>query len=212
MSKLIVGPAVSLIVLSGIFVLAMGCRSRPYGDSGGRVGIHTMTPGERNSNQMRIGDLASTSDTVAMSLGRDINRLVDEEFGGYRVMVVCGDIVNKSGTMPTSDFEYVRRRIRTKLGRSGLFRDNINFVESRARMERLNRREFGAGEEDLLQEGRSSGVAIKRISPDYTFYLNGDVYGIRRGGTNAYYITFALHRASDGGEVFSQDYEVKYVR
>lgn len=202
-----------LIFATCCTVVTIGCQSPPRGDSFGRIPVHTDTEAERGGQGgMMISDLLSASDTVAMALASDIVRLAQEDFDRYRVSVMWGDIENKTGVMPTSDIEMVRRRIKDKLTNSRLFRDNIKFVAGLSQMNRLNDREYGRGSEDLLDEGREGGVRIQRASPEYTFYLNGQAYRIGRGGTNLYYLSFTLVRASDGEEVFSRQYEMKYSR
>lgn len=197
---------VSLVALS----LAVGCGA-PKGKSSGRVPVHETTRAERKSSGMVISDLASASDQVAQSLIRDINRMVEEDFAdpNVRAWVVFGNITNKSGTMPTSDFEMVRARIKDKLGQSRMWRNNIKYVRSRQQVEALNRREYGSGEEDLMQEGRPTR-GVERPDPVHMYYLDGEAYGVFRGTTEFYYVTFSMFRASDGEEIFSQEYEVKY--
>ncbi len=187
-----------------------GC-SAPPGRGHGRVPVSETTPAEAHSPQMLTADLAAASDRVARALAADINRLVAEDWGGYRVTIVFGDIANRSGTMPTSDFEYVRERIKNKLMHSQLVRDNVKFTAGRPRITQLNRREYGVAA-DPLQQGGGEIVPYESGNPAYTFYLNGNVYGVHRQNTHLYYVTFKLHRAVDGEEVFSQDYEVKYRR
>lgn len=190
-----------------LILTAAGC-SGPKGDPGGRVEVHETTEAERESGQMAGGDLASASDRVAQEFAADINRLAEEDWGNYRVTLILGDIKNKSGGMPTSDFEYVQTRVKNRLMKSRLFRDNVKVVERRKRMESLNKEELG-GDGDLLQEG-DDPAAVSARNPEHTYYLLGDAYGIHRGSTHLYYLTFKLNRAKDGEEVFSQDYEVKY--
>ncbi|NOS99915.1 MAG: hypothetical protein HOP29_04750, partial [Phycisphaerales bacterium] len=175
-----------------------------------RVSVHEVTPGERESGQMHTGDLASASDAVAQQLAGDVARIVDQEAQGKRAVIKFGDIMNKSGTMPTTDFEAFIGRIRSKLMQSGHVYANVKFVDTRARIEGLNERESGGANDDPLQEGRGSSGAVSETKPEFVFYLNVNVYGIHRGGTHFYSVTIELTRASDGAIVFSKDYEVKY--
>ena len=187
-----------------------GC-SAPKGRDSGRVEVHETTPAEQGRGQMLTSDLAETADGVARALAVDIQRLADEDFGGYRVTVMLGDIVNKTGTMSTTEFEYVRSRIKSKLMQSGLVRDNVKFVERRQRIKDLNRREYGNDDDDdLLQEGSDDRVKVRRDNPEYSFYLNGEAYGIHRGSTKLFFVTFELQRAIDGEIVFNESYERKY--
>ena len=200
----------ALFVASLTFAFA-GCRT-PTGDSGGRVPVHVVTPPERNARGMTVPDIASASDRIAQELMRDLNRIVGEELHdpALRAWVVFGSIDNKSRTMPRSDFEYLRERIKDKLQKSRDWRDNIKFVASRAKVEELNRREFPE-QEDLLQTD-SGQDGVERPGREHFYYLNGSAYGILRGSTEAYYVSFNLTRASDGEEIFSSDYEVKYAK
>jgi hypothetical protein len=168
-----------------------------------------MTPGERRSDQMPTPDLAGASDEVAMQLARDIDRIIELDNEGMRATVMLGDIVNKTDTMRTTDFEYVRNRIKSKLLQSRHVVDNIQFAAGRQRTEELNRREYGEGREDLLQEG-TGGAGIQRGNPYYSYYLNAECYGVHRGRTHLFSVTFELHRVSDGAIVFNRSYERKY--
>lgn len=189
--------------------LTIGC-SAPKGDNSGRIEVHQTTAAERGSGQMLISDLASACDKIAAALARDIARIVDQEFGGYRVTVMVGDIRNKTGTMSTSEFEFVRERIKNKLVNSRMVTDNVKFVAGRQRMQALNEREYDEESEDLLQEGEDDGFTVERPNREYAMFLNGDAFGIHRGSTKMFYVQFALHRASDGAEVFNNAYEQKY--
>ncbi len=182
----------------GSIMLVGGC-DKPRG----RVPVHTTTPAEREAPGMTTTDLASASDVVGQSLVRDMNRLINEEFvdPSVRVWVVFGSIDNKSGTMPRTDFEYLRERIKDKLHKSPIWRDNVKYVASRQQVEELNRREYG-----------ESAAPVKRAEMEHFYYLNGKAFGVHRDGTELYYVSFNLTRADDGAEVFSEKYEVKYGR
>lgn len=186
--------------------------SPPQGSSGARIPVSETTPAERRDRAVQPSDLASSSDVVAQALAADIQRLADEDFGGYRVAVKFGDIENKTTLVPTTDFEYVRDRIRSKLMTSRTIRENVKFLEGRQRVERINQREMGDSG-DLLNEGRNTARPTLP-NPEYTFYLNGNMYQVTRGSgqsaTDLYYMKYQLTRASDGEIVFEQDYEVKY--
>jgi hypothetical protein len=188
-----------------------GCEA-PKGDSGGRVEVHRTTKAERRASGMTVSDLASASDQIAQKLVRDLNRIVSEELRdpALRAWVVFGAIDNKSQTMPRSDFEYLRERIKDKLQESSDWRDNIKFVASRATVEELNRREFPEREDPL--QTRSGGDGVERPAREHFYYLNGSAYGVLRGSTEDYSVSFNLTRASDGAEIFSSRYEVKYEK
>ena len=194
----------------GSVIIIAGCSSGPTGDAGGRVPIGEMTPGERRADQMPTPDLAEASDKVAMQLAHDIDEIIELDNQGMRATVMLGDIVNKTDTMRTTDFEYMRNRIKSKLLQSRHIVENVQFVAGRQRMEALNRREYGEGREDLLQEGTGGGVGVQRGNPYYSYYLNAECYGVHRGGTHLFSVTFELHRVSDGAIVFNRSYERKY--
>ena len=48
------------------------------------------------------------------------------------------------------------------------------------------------------------------VNPEYTYFLNGNAFGIDRGTTKAFYMNFQLTRASDSEIVFSKRYEQTY--
>lgn len=197
-----------LVVLLFAPILTTGCKSPSEGNSGGRVAVSETTRAEKRSAQPRTADLIEASDQVAMQLAADLDGLAREDFGGYRVTLILGDILNKSGTAPVEDFEVIQQRVKDKLLESRVFRENVKVVENRGRLERLNAEEIGdAPDDDLLQQAPEASATDR--NPAYTFYLLGDAYGVHRDSTHLYYITFKLVRA-DREVVFSKRYEVKY--
>jgi PBP1b-binding outer membrane lipoprotein LpoB len=205
--------AVGLFAGLAASLFLAACSSPPQGYRSGRIPVEDSTEAETNDRAVQPSDLASSSDVVAQSLAADIDRLVDQDFGGYRISLKFGDIENKTRHVATTDFEYVRDRIRSKLMSSRVIRDNVKFLEGRQRVEDLNARENGGGG-DILNEGSGSGNAPAATNPQYTFYLNGNMYEVSRGSgqsaTDLYYMKYQLTRASDGEIVFEKDYEVKY--
>lgn len=205
MNRIICCIPLTLLAMS----LTVGCA--PKGKSGGRIPVSQTTSAEIKAGGPRTADLATASDDVATSLVRDINRLAEEDWGGYRVTLIYGDIVNKTaGRVSTVDFEYVRDRILSLLSKNKSFRDNVKFVRKRARIESLNREEL-TGDGDPLQEGNDPNRVV-RPDAEYVYYLNGDMYGIYRGSTELFYMKFTIDNARDAEVVFSEDYEVKYGR
>ncbi len=194
-----------------ILALSLSVSCAPKGQSSGRIPISETTAAEVKAGGPYTADLATASDEVATSLVRDINRLTDEDWDGYRVTLIYGDIVNKTaGRVSTVDFEYVRDRILSLLSKNKSFRDNVKFVRKRARIESLNREELD-GSSDPLQEGNDPNKVV-RPDAEYVYYLNGDMYGIYRGSTELFYMKFSIDNARDAEVVFSEDYEVKYAR
>lgn len=179
-----------------------GCAQPPKGEPVGRADVYDTTPAERNSRQILPAALAENSDQVAQHLAADMEQ-IPELNGADRATVVFGDIVNKTGIVPTSDFEAFRTRTRQKLMQSSYIRSRLNFVENRARLENLQDRE-------LVGTGR------KPLDPDRTFFLNGAMYRVTRGAgedVNLYELSWELTRAGDGSIVWSSaPYEIKQVR
>ncbi|MDG2054454.1 MAG: hypothetical protein P8J86_07090 [Phycisphaerales bacterium] len=202
-------PIFHLSIATIAISLTISCA--PKGQASGRIPISQTTSAEVKAGGPLTADLASASDEVATSLVRDINRLAEEDWGGYRVTLIYGDIVNKTaGRVSTVDFEYVRDRILSMLSKNRSFRDNVKFVRKRARIESLNREEL-TGDGDPLQEGGDPNKVV-RPEAEYVYYLNGDMYGIYRGSTELYYMKYTIDNARDAEVVFSEDYEVKYDR
>jgi hypothetical protein len=182
-----------------------GCQSPPQGDQGGRVPVGTTTQGEAGSGLMRTDDLIEASDQISQALAADISRVTARDFAGQQVTVTFGDIVNKTSKMSTTDFEFLRDRIKTRVVNSDLAYENLRFIENRARREQLREREQTSG-------GYMNGGPRPqpRVDEGTFVFLNGDMYSVDRPGTRLYYLKFELMRASDGQTVFSRDYEVKY--
>ncbi len=195
----------------GVVVLA-GC-SPPKGENNGRVEITDTTPAERGSSQVQLTAQTEFSDQVAQQLAADLSN-VPELNKGYRSTVVFGDIVNKTGVVPTTEFEAFRMRIRSKLMQSQMVLKNIRFVENRARLDSLRQRELG-GSGDVLQEG-SAGSGTTPLNPQYTYFLNGEMYRASRGTrdeVNMYLMSYNLTNAQTGELVWTNSpYEVKQVR
>lgn len=206
--------ALSLIGVTAVGLLACGlaagCQSAPKGDSGGRVSVGSTTPGEASSGLMRTADLVTASDDIAVALARDVDRMVTQDFSGNRVTVVFGDIMNKTSKMSTTDFEFVRDRIKSKLMDSQVVRNNVRFVENRSRRESLRQRELGQTGEQKI--GHTSDLPQPSVNEEYFLFLNGNMFSVDRPDTRLYYLKFELMRSSTGETVFSRDYEVKYGR
>jgi hypothetical protein len=186
----------SALLLVLPIVLAAGCHPPPGHDSG-RLGASSTTVAERQSEQIPLTSIVEASDKVSQDLARDVARIAGEVGKGYRVTVVFGDLENKTqGVVNTTDFETTRERIKSRLVQSGFFRDNVRFVANRAALESLNNREI-------------AGTQPAPLNPEYTLYLSGFLSGSFRGTSNYYYMNFKLIRASDGEEIFNNDYEIK---
>lgn len=197
------------IAVTCLFLLT-AC-SPPKGEPTGRAPSTDTTPAERRSAQVSITGLTEQSDLVAEQLMADLNS-IPELNAGYRSTVVFGDIMNKTQIVPTSDFEAFRTKIRGRLLQSQALRNKVRFVESRAKVEELRRRE-GAGSSDLLQQGTATGV--QPLNENYTYFLNGEMYRVDRGNSavNLYSMSYNLTSMSTGEIIWtSPSYEVKQVR
>lgn len=188
-----------------------GCGEKTKGLSSGRVEIHTATSAEVNSGKILIGDLATASSKIAQDFIQDLNRIVEEEWGEYRVTLIIGDINNETSgrsRVSTNEFEYVQSKIISKLTNSKSFRDNVKVTQKNTRIERLkNREKMNKG--NLLDSG-SSDNTVERPADEYVYFLNSDMYTINRGSTSLYYLRFTVDSAHDGAIIFSDEYEVKY--
>jgi len=158
--------------------------------------------------QPAIEDELATSDRVAQALAADLQRLVDEDFGGARVVFMFGDIENNTGTVPTSEFDVIRRQIRNQLMKSGTFRDNVQVREFSARMRDISERERQGASEPNRTGGMAGGISD--VAPDHVYFLNGNANRMARQRETAFYIEFTLTRESNSEIVFSQDYLARY--
>jgi len=199
-----------VFALSGLWLgfLCSGCSAPPRGEPTGRADVYDTTPAERADRQILPSALAENSDQVAEQLAADLSNIPDMQ--QYRCTVVFGDLENKTGIVPTSDFEAFRQRTRQKLMQSGLVNNNIRFIENRARFESLqNKENIGSG-------GTDSDLAKAVRNPEYTYFLNGNMYRVSRGSSesvNLYEISWQLMRASDGSLAWSSaPYEIKQIR
>lgn len=184
----------------------VGCESR----RGGRIDIYEDSPAALGGQEMPLRDLVEAADVVAEALIADINRLSDQDWGGYRVNLVLGDFQNKTRKMRSDDFELMQNRIKNSLMSSRLFRDNVKVFSDLTRIEDLNSQQGIGGRGDPMQERVTEPGASAALNPQYTFHLNGDAYGAHRGPVHYYYIALTLVRASDREQVFSKDYEMKF--
>ncbi len=203
-----------LMVAGGLMgvVVAGGCvSSPPMGQPGGRVEVSNTTAAERGSRLVTTNELQEFRDSCAEQLVRDITEL--PEFQEYRVTIVFGDLVNNTGIVPTTDFEAFRTGLRGKLINSAAVRNRVRWIEGKAKWEELRRKELGSGQ-DLLQEKGRAGSGDRKLNEEYTFFLNGEMTRIARGGDQVqlYAMAFSLMRASDSEIVWQNTpYESKRI-
>lgn len=181
-------------------VLLTACNAPPQGEQTRRVETTDTTKAERRSPLVQPAALVEFSDQAAQQLVEDLVEL--PEFNtGQRVNVVFGDIVNKTGIVPTSDFEAFRSRVRSKLLSSSVARSRVRWIESRARMDELRRREAGGN------PGQS-----QELSWGVTYFLNGEMYNVSRiEGQEAhlYMLNWTISNADSRELIWQNSYEVK---
>ncbi len=200
----------TLVTLVTLTATLTGCQP-PRGDSGGRAEVTDTTRAERNDARVLPASLFEHSDAVAQQLASDLKD-VPALNGDYRATIVFGDIVNKTGIVSTTDFEAFRTRIRQKLMQSQNVLRNVRFVEMKQRIDPLIQRETSKNT-DLLQEGNRP--ERKDLNPAYTYFLNGEMYRIERGGgaSNTYMMGYNLVNMETGELVWENvPYEVKQLR
>jgi len=194
-----------LALLGATFAANLSGCTAYQGKKTGRVDPGATTEAEMNSGKMYIADLYDASGRVAEALMKDLERLSETDLkqGGQAFLstLVYGDISNKTSTMPTTDFEVVRERIRDMLLSSSEFRKHFRVIENRGRYETLRANELGLG---------GGGNADRKINEAYTYFLNGNAFSLDRPDTRGFYLNFQLMRASDGEIVFSKRYEQTY--
>jgi len=198
-------------VCAGTVVTLSGCAQVPRGNDGGRMGTTTMSPAEQRSAAIPITSLSESADQVVQDLAKDIQRVVDEEFKGFRTTIVLGALENRTnGRVSTQDMELIRDKVRTGLVRSKLFRDNVAVRERRAVASAVNQEELGVqGSPGTDPNLPAPTGAIASANQAYTMQLNGRMFGTERGPTNLYRVAFDLVRADNAEIVFSSEYEIK---
>lgn len=181
------------------------CNAPPKGEQTRRVETTDTTKAERRSPLVQPAALVEFSDQAAQQLVEDLVDL--PEFNtGQRVNVVFGDIVNKTGIVPTADFEAFRSRVRAKLLSSSVARSRVRWIESRARMDELRRREAGGN------PGQS-----QELNWGVTYFLNGEMYNVSRiEGQEAhlymlnwYMLNWTISNADSRELIWQNTYEVK---
>jgi hypothetical protein len=189
-AKLAAGSLAGLILISG-------CATEP-----------STSANNPRRDQITINDLRTAGDEVAQALAADLENLVRSDFGGERVALFFGDISNKTGSVPTTDFDVVRRQIRNEMFRNPYFRDNVQLREasSRARANSNREREGGSGD----PFGGSEGFQGLDVDPNYVFFLNGDARKLDRQSETGFFIEFTVTRESNAEIVFTNDYFVQY--
>lgn len=183
-----------------------GCNSPPRGRDSGRIQVTETTKAEARSAQVQPAALVEFSDQVAQQLAEDLGRL-PEFNAGYRSTVVFGVIENKTGIVPTTDFQAFRTRVRQKLLQSDVVRAKIRWVESLGKVEDLRSKELGGA---ASAPGAQPGTTP--LNAEYTYFLDGEMYRVDRGegAINLYMLSFNLTNAQTREVLWTNSpYEIK---
>jgi len=190
-------PACLLLLLTATLLMTLGCRSEPRG----RIEVQEATRAERESGLIQPTALIEFSDEVPRALVQDLSNSPKLADAPRPIVVLMGDINNKTGVVSSDEFELVASRIRSNLINSSA-QDELVFLERKARVSRLAERE-GVVNPDTGTSERAL------LSADETYLLSGDFYRVGRSNTNLYYMEFMLVNIQTTELVFSNRYEVK---
>lgn len=180
------------------FLLMGGCASEP-----------TTRPASGPQAQPTINDLRASADSVGQALAADLENLVRYDFGGERVALFFGDIDNRTGTVPTTDFDVVRRSIRNQLFRNPYFRENVQLREGSQRARANSDREREGGGADPFGGG-NEGFQGFDVDSNFVFFLNGDARKLDRQAETGFFIEFTVMREANAEIVFTNEYFIQY--
>lgn len=201
-------------LFSGVIasVVLLGCDSTPRGDTGGRIDSYETTKEERHSAGANISSMLDFSDQVAEKLGQDISQIPELRDAPTKLVISLGDLNNKTAT-PTTDYELIQKRIRSKILNSNFMRDRFIVVEDRRRVQRqLDDRTGPTADNDPLDEGRGSNrPSVQNYDPASTYLLLGDFLEANRGGRSQYLFSFSLTNLKSGSIVFEKSYDLGQV-
>jgi PBP1b-binding outer membrane lipoprotein LpoB len=186
-----------IVVAASLFT---GCRSQP----GGRIDVGQTTEAERRSPLILPVALNEFSDQAPRRLVEDLGNIPRVRDTPGQVTVFLGDINNQTTAVSSSEFEMAMTRMRNRLINSNTAGERMQFVERRARMQRLAQRERVASGDFLADP--------EDYDPHTTYVLNGDFFRVSRGNTNQYYMQFQLVHFGSNQIVWSDDYEIRQVR
>jgi len=177
--------------------LALGGCENPDG----RIDPARTTKSERADDRILPVALLEFSDAAAMKLVQELQYVPEVRDIDGPVTIILGDIENKTLYVSTTDFEFMVDRLRNNLLNSAAH-GKLQFVENRARMERLVARErVGTPGEDPAQPANYDAKT--------TFFLNADVYQVERGSTNLYGIFGQLVSPTTNRIVWQKELDVK---
>ncbi|QOI99771.1 MAG: hypothetical protein HRU70_04450 [Phycisphaeraceae bacterium] len=180
---------------SAAIALFAGCAAQ-QGSDGGRIPSSESTRAERRSDQVTIQNLDEFADFVAQSVVLDLKDVPEISQSPKRATVIFGDIVNKTGNVPTTDLEAIRRRINQRVARSDVFREKARWVAERRAVESARAKEGPLEGSVVVDQGQTI------FDPYHTYYLNFEVFRLNRGNVNDYKMSCTLMRHSDGTEVW----------
>jgi hypothetical protein len=168
----------------------------------GRIDPYSTTKEEKAEEKVLTTALLEFSDQVPEVLIQNLYDLPQIRDTPGKVLVLIGDFNNKTGNVPTTDFEMVAQRLRNKLINSGTASNKLTFVEKRRRIERLSDEEKVVGADGQPAEAPA-------YQAETTYLLLGDFYRTKRADANLYYMQFQLVSTATNAIVFSDDYTVK---
>ncbi|MFI4861195.1 MAG: hypothetical protein ACIAXF_10980 [Phycisphaerales bacterium JB063] len=205
----------SRLILTAALVVPMtlvGCQSKKYV---GRVPVEETTPGEARNPQQLPVTLSEFSALVPEDLLNQLPELPEISEIDGPVVILMGDVQNKTGVTPTADYEYVVSGIRSRLINSRIARSKLVFVERRARVEGQAARERVASAPVEQPDGSLVWNGGVYFVPDYdaanTFVMNMDAYRVGRGDTGLYAMEVQLVSFTTNRIVFSNRYEMKQI-
>jgi len=196
------------------FVVLSGCTSYgPKGDTGGIVPTEERIAGTNRDPSASAEELLAFAEKVAKSASARIADTPEMMDAPTRVVVVVGDITNRSNTS-RSDLATVRRRMFTSLMRSEAVRENVMFVESKEKVNAAFNRERPPEADDRLDERRTPKVLPPSYDPNIVYYLNVEFGELNRGqGRASTYVADAtLMNVGTGQIIFAEEYDFKQVR
>ncbi len=198
MPRLLAVPLAAALVIT----LFTGCARPRAGDPHGRI-----EPGQTTRDEVRhrspiLSGYIEFADVLAQDLAQEITQIRAEQGIEGRVTVAFGDIANKTGIVPTDEFEIIRNRLRTHVTQSPFMRQSTRWVDDRRLADALIQRELnGAG------APRADVIDI-----DNSLALNMDMLRADRGGTQLYAFYVRLSHFRTREVVFEREYLAKQVR
>ncbi|MEM9415570.1 MAG: hypothetical protein AAGA29_08855 [Planctomycetota bacterium] len=200
-----------IAVLAVPFALT-GCQSKKYV---GRVPVEETTPGEARSPQQLPVTLSEFSALVPEDILNQLPGMPGVSEVDGRVVILMGDVQNKTGVTPTADYEYVVSGIRSRLISSRAAQNKLMFVERRARVEGVAARERVASAPVEQADGTLVWDGGVYHVPDYsaanTFVMNMDAYRVGRGDTGLYAMEVQIVSFLTNEIVFTNRYEMKQI-